>query len=94
MLTALRFVGVDADEIDWVILLVAYALVTLLTAIPITPGGIGVAAVGYTALLAPNDQGLANLIASASLLTRVVTWLLPVVLGVIPLMQVRKSRET
>lgn len=93
MLVALRYVGVGPDDVDWVILLVAYALVTLLTAIPITPGGIGVAAVGYTALLAPGDQALANLIASASLLTKVVTWLLPIVLGVVPLLGLRSEDE-
>lgn len=92
MLAAMRFVGVDADLVDWVDLLVAYALVLILTALPLTPGGIGVAAVGYTAILAEGDPVLANLIGSASLLSRVFTWLLPMVVGFIPLARWRRTR--
>ena len=93
MLASLRFLGVDSSSVDWVELLVAYAIVMLLTALPLTPGGIGVAAVGYTAVLAPGNPALANLIASASLLTRVFTWMLPIAVGIVPLVR-WKRQET
>lgn len=92
LLVAFRFLGVDSSELDWVLLLVAYAVVVILTALPLTPGGIGVAALGYTWLLAPGDPDLANLIASASLLNKVFTWLLPIAVGLIPLANRRRSQ--
>lgn len=94
LLAAFRFLGVDSDELDWVLLLVAYAVVVILTALPLTPGGIGVAALGYTWLLAPGDQDLANLIASASLINKVFTWLLPIVVGLIPLAAWRRRQPS
>jgi uncharacterized protein (TIRG00374 family) len=80
------------QRVDWVALIVAYALVLLLTMLPLTPGGIGVAAVGYTAILARGDPVLANLIAAASMLTRLFTWLIPMVVGFIPLIRWRRSQ--
>ncbi|MFW2336592.1 lysylphosphatidylglycerol synthase transmembrane domain-containing protein [Ilumatobacter sp.] len=92
LLVAFRFLGVEAEQLDWVVLLVAYAVVVILTALPLTPGGIGVASLGYTWLLAPGDPDLANLIASASLLNKVFTWLLPIVVGLIPLANWRRNQ--
>jgi uncharacterized membrane protein YbhN (UPF0104 family) len=94
LLAAFRFLGVDSDQLDWVLLLVAYSVVVILTALPLTPGGLGVASLGYTWLLAPGDPDLANLIASASLLNKVFTWLLPIVVGVIPLMNWRRNAQS
>ena len=92
MLASLRSVGVESSGVDWVSLLVAYALVLTLTMLPLTPGGIGVAAVGYTAILAGDDPVLANLIAAASLLTKLATWLLPMVVGFGPLVMWKRSQ--
>ena len=95
MLAPLRFVGVELREVDWVSLLVAYALVLILTMLPLTPGGIGVAAVGYTAILAGGDPEFANLIAAASLLAKLFTWLLPMIISFGPLVmwQRRQAKE-
>jgi len=93
LLVAFRFLGVDSAELDWVLLLVAYSVVVILTALPLTPGGIGVASLGYTWLLAPGDPDLANLIASASLLNKVFTWLLPIVVGLVPLATWRRRES-
>lgn len=94
LLVAFRFLGVEADQLDWVVLLVAYSVVVILTALPLTPGGIGVASLGYTWLLAPGEPELANLIASASLLNKVFTWLLPIVVGLIPLASWRRRQQS
>jgi putative heme transporter len=49
MLLALRFVGVSNDEVSWAQVLGVFALGRLLTALPITPGGVGVVEVVYIA---------------------------------------------
>ena len=47
MLMALRFCGVSDDEVTWAQVLGVFALGRLLTALPITPGGLGVVEVAY-----------------------------------------------
>ena len=42
LLLALRFIGVSADDLPWIEVLGGFAFVRLLSALPITPGGIGV----------------------------------------------------
>ncbi len=49
LLVALRHIGVSNDEVHWVEIFAAFALVRLLTAIPITPGGLGVVELGLVA---------------------------------------------
>lgn len=93
LLAALRYVGVSSDEVDAVSLLGAFALASFVGSLPLTPGGIGVSALTYSWLLAPNNPELANLIASASLLNKVFTWLLPIVCGIVPLTLWRRSNR-
>ena len=47
LLLALRFVGVANDEITWAQVLGVFAFGRLLTAVPITPGGVGIVEVAY-----------------------------------------------
>jgi putative heme transporter len=49
MLLSLRFVGVSNDEVSWAQVLGVFAFGRLLTALPITPGGVGVVEVAYIA---------------------------------------------
>ena len=42
LLLSLRFVGVDSDQVSWIEALAVFAFARLLTAIPFTPGGLGV----------------------------------------------------
>ena len=42
LLTALRQIGVSDDEVSWTQVLAVFAFARLLTAIPLTPGGLGV----------------------------------------------------
>src|SRR5918995_1699199 len=51
LLVALRAVGVSSDEVSTLDAFAAWALVRLVTAIPITPGGIGVVELGLSAAL-------------------------------------------
>ena len=58
LLLALRFVGVSNDEVSWAQVLGVFAFGRLLTALPITPGGVGVIEVAYIGgiILAGRDQ--------------------------------------
>jgi uncharacterized membrane protein YbhN (UPF0104 family) len=51
LLVALRHVGVSELEVSWGEALGAFAIARLLTALPITPGGLGVIELGLTAAL-------------------------------------------
>ena len=51
LLLALRHVGVSEAEVSWVEALAAFALVRLLSAFPVTPGGLGVVELGLAAAL-------------------------------------------
>ena len=64
-------------------MLAAFAFVRLLSAVPITPGGLGLVELGLTAALGSGlPDGTKNQIAAAVLLYRALTWLLPIPLGV------------
>jgi uncharacterized membrane protein YbhN (UPF0104 family) len=83
LLLALRHVGVSNAEVGWQEVLAAFAFVRLLSAVPITPGGLGLVELGMTAALGSGlPDATKNQIAAAVLLYRALTWLLPVPLGV------------
>ena len=83
LLVALRDVGVSNDEVSWQEVLAAFSFVRLLSAVPVTPGGLGLVELGLTAALGSGlPDGTKNQIAAAVLLYRGLTWLLPVPLGV------------
>jgi putative heme transporter len=80
LLVTLRAVGVTGDQVSVVEAFAAWALTRLLTAIPITPGGIGIIELGLTGALVaaggPNDA-----VVAAVLLYRLLTWLPSILLG-------------
>jgi uncharacterized membrane protein YbhN (UPF0104 family) len=83
LLVALRQVGVSNDEVSWVEVLAAFAFVRLVSAIPVTPGGLGVVELGLTAAMGSGlDDATKNQIAAAVLLFRALTWFVPIPLGI------------
>ena len=83
LLVALRDVGVSNDEVSWQQVLAAFAFVRLLSAVPVTPGGLGLVELGLTAALGSGLPAETKAeIAAAVLVYRGLTWLLPVPLGV------------
>ncbi|MGY1660809.1 YbhN family protein [Geodermatophilus sp. SYSU D00705] len=80
LLIALRAVGVDAAQVSVVEALAVFAFARLLTAIPFTPGGLGVVEVALIAGLAAAG-GDRSLVAAAVLVYRVLTYVLPIPLG-------------
>jgi len=82
--SCLRACGVTAAEVSWEKSFAGYALIRLLTTIPITPGGLGITEVGLTAYLA-SGQGTAvtDRIGAAILLARALTFVVPIPLGAV-----------
>ena len=82
LVVSVRVVGVGAEQLDWIALLAAFALVQLLTSVPITPSGLGVAEAAYVALLtAESNTELAGQIAAAAIIYRLFSWVILVPLG-------------
>lgn len=80
LLVALRHLGVSEQEVSWVQALGVFAFVRLISALPITPGGLGVVELGYIGglVLAGGDR---EQVVAAVLVFRVLTYLLQIPLG-------------
>ena len=81
LLLALRFVGVDAEQVGWIEVLAVFAFARLLTAIPFTPGGLGVIELALITGLSAAG-GARSAVAAAVLIYRALTFVLPIPLGV------------
>ena len=80
LLVALRHVGVADDEVAWQEVLATFAFVRLLSALPVTPGGLGVIELGLTGGLVAAGGDHAGVVA-AVLVYRALTYLPPIPLG-------------
>jgi putative heme transporter len=80
LLVCLRATGVPSSEVTWVEAMAAWGLVRLLTAVPITPGGVGIVELGLSSALVGFGAGNAEAVA-AVLLYRVLTVVPTLVLG-------------
>jgi putative heme transporter len=80
LLLALRHVGASEDDVGWAEVLAVFAFVRLLSAIPLTPGGLGVVELALTAGLVGAGGPRAEVVA-AILVYRGLTYLVPVPLG-------------
>ncbi len=80
LLITLRVVGIEPDDLTWVEALAGFAFARLITAIPVTPGGVGLIELGYVGVYtqfgAPE-----NAVVAAVLVFRMVSYLLPIPLG-------------
>src|SRR6201986_1267362 len=77
-----RGVGLSQAQVPWQTSLAAFALVRLLTVLPITPGGLGITELGLIAILTAGHRDGAQ-VTAAVLLYRAVTYLPPIPLGAI-----------
>jgi uncharacterized protein (TIRG00374 family) len=80
LLLALRFLGVSQSEVGWAEVLAVFSFARLLTAIPLTPGGLGVVEVALITGLAAAGGDRAQ-VAAAVLIFRALTYVLPIPLG-------------
>ena len=80
LLVTLRHVGISNEEVSWQEALAAFAFIRLLSALPITPGGLGVVELGLTAALTAAGGEEAEVVA-AVLVFRALTFVLPIPFG-------------
>lgn len=82
LLVAFRGLGVTQEQMHWTEALAAFAFARVISSIPITPGGAGVAELSFigafVAAGAPKTEALA-----ATLLFRALTWMAPIPFGVV-----------
>jgi uncharacterized membrane protein YbhN (UPF0104 family) len=81
LLLALRFVGVTPEQVSTVEALAVFAFARLLTAVPFTPGGLGVIELALITGLAAAG-GPRALVAAAVLVFRALTYVLPIPIGI------------
>jgi uncharacterized membrane protein YbhN (UPF0104 family) len=82
LLACLRATGLSQAQVPWQTSLAAFAFVRLLTALPITPGGLGITELGLVGTMAAGaGHGSAAQVTAAVLLYRAVTYLPPIPLG-------------
>jgi len=92
LLLALRFVGVSSTQISWVEALAVFAFARLLTAIPFTPGGLGVVELALITGLAAAG-GPRAMVAAAVLIFRALTYVLPIPLGLVTYVIWQRNRS-
>ena len=94
LLIALRHVGISESEVSWITVLAGYSFVRLISALPITPGGVGIVELGYAAYLSIGlpDNAAAQVVA-AVLVFRFITYFLPVPFGAAAYVFWRRNRS-
>jgi putative heme transporter len=91
LLLSLRHVGVPQEAVTWAEVLAAFAFVRLLSALPITPGGVGVVELGLAATLIAAG-GNDALVVAGVLVYRLLTFVLPIPAGVIAYLAWRREK--
>jgi putative heme transporter len=82
LLASVRGVGLSQSQVPWQTCFAAFAFVRLLTVLPVTPGGAGIAELGLVGILASGaDHRIAVQVTAAVLLFRAVTYLVPIPAG-------------
>jgi putative heme transporter len=82
LLACLRGLGLSQAQVPWQTSLMAFAFIRLLTALPITPGGLGITELGLVGILAAGSGHQMTIqVTAAVLLYRAVTYLPPIPLG-------------
>ncbi|HYZ46452.1 MAG TPA: YbhN family protein [Actinomycetota bacterium] len=92
LLLSLRLLGVSESEAGWAQALAVFAFARLLTAIPLTPGGVGVVEL---ALIAGLSGGTAEdgQVVAAVLMFRLLTYVMPILIGGMTYVVWRRKRS-
>jgi uncharacterized protein (TIRG00374 family) len=78
---ALWCVGIGPDVLPPWAVLAAMAVVGIMSIVPITPGGVGVAEVAYIGILSSVAGGITEQLTAAVMLFRIAQWLAPIPIG-------------
>ena len=81
LLISLRAVGISEQDISTAEVFAVYTFTRLLTAIPITPGGVGIVDLGLIGGLTFFDSNEKAALAAGVLLFRALTYVLPIPIG-------------
>jgi uncharacterized protein (TIRG00374 family) len=81
LLVSLRVMGVSQEEVSWAEAFAVFAFARLLTAVPLTPGGVGVIELALIAGMTSAGGEDAQVVA-AVLTFRLLTFVLPIIVGV------------
>jgi uncharacterized protein (TIRG00374 family) len=92
LLIALRDVGVSQRDVTVGEALAVFAFVRLLTAIPVTPGGLGLVELGLAAGLTAAG-GVETEVVAAVLVFRGLTYVLPIPFGVVTYLYWQRNRS-
>ncbi len=92
LLLALRHVGVSEREVSWIEVLALFAFARLLTAIPFSPGGLGIVELTLITGLSAAGGDRAQ-VAAAVLIYRALTYVLPIPLGLLTYIFWRRNRS-
>jgi putative heme transporter len=92
LLLALRFVGVTEAQVSWAEALAIFAFARLLTAIPLTPGGLGVVELALITGLSAAG-GMRAEVAAGVLIFRALTYVLPIPVGLLTYVYWRRNRS-
>lgn len=92
LLISLRAMGVSDDEVGWAEVLATFAFARLLTAIPLTPGGVGVVELALIAGLTAAGGDDAETVA-AVLIFRLLTYVFPIAFGACTYLYWRRNRS-
>jgi putative heme transporter len=92
LLLALRDVGVSQAQVSWIEALAVFSLARLVTAIPLTPGGLGFVEAALITGLAAAGGPRAE-VAAAVLVFRALTYVLPIPLGLGTYLYYKRNRS-
>jgi uncharacterized protein (TIRG00374 family) len=92
LLLALRNVGVSQSAVSWVEVLAVFSFARLVTAIPLTPGGLGLVEVTLITGLSAAG-GVRAEVAAAVLIFRALTYVLPIPLGLLTYLYYKRNRS-
>ena len=95
MLYLFREMGVGRFAVSAAELFAVYTIGILMSLMPVVPAGLGAVELTYIWLLAADDPRLADSVAAATFTHRIFFWLLPIIIGVFPLLGwMRRSRDS
>jgi uncharacterized membrane protein YbhN (UPF0104 family) len=87
MLYLFREVGIGPRVVSAPELLAVYSIGIFMALMPIVPAGLGAVELTYIWLIAGDDPRLADLVAAATFTHRIFFWLLPILVGIFPLLR-------
>lgn len=93
LLLALRHLDVPASQVTAAEALAAFAFIRLISALPITPGGLGVVELGLTAALVAAGGPKPEVVA-AVLVYRILTYVAPIPFGLIAYLEYKRGSKT